>query len=460
MSVNIHWFRKDLRLSDNPALCAAAKTGAVLPLYILDPDHLEGLGSASRVWLCHSLHQLKGSLNNNLLILAGRPLDILPKLVTETNAAHVTWTRRYDPDGIAQDQTLKSQLETQGTRVLSLNGSLLWEPWEVQKPDQTPYRVFTPFFKRGCTAAPLPRHPLPAPILEFAEFSQHSKADLSKLLPNTDWHQSVTSHWQPGECGAAQSLCTFIERALRGYKKGRDFPAHQATSRLSPHLHFGEISPNQIWHAVAALPASEDTTHFKSELAWREFSYHLLFRNPNLHSRNLNQKFDTFPWREAPEDLRKWTRGQTGFPIIDAGMRELWQTGYMHNRVRMIVASFLTKNLMIHWRHGLAWFHDTLFDADPANNAASWQWVAGSGADAAPYFRIFNPVTQARKFDMDGTYIRTYVPELAHLDAKHIHAPWEASEEVQLSLPGHYPPPMIDLKDSRERALAAYSALP
>lgn len=460
MRINIHWFRKDLRLEDNPAINASASSGALVPLYILDPKHLSQMGEASKVWLHASLTRLNESLNGNLLIRLGDPQDILPELISNLGASQVSWTRRYDPYGIEVDQALKARLEQSGTSVVSVNGSLLWEPREVQKPDGTPYRVFTPFYKRGCTAAPQPRPPLPEPNLHFASTPEVAKADLSILLPKIDWHGDVLSSWSPGEVGASSALQNVIGKALNGYKDGRDFPARQATSRLSPHLHFGEVSPNQIWHAVSALPSSADTAHFKSELAWREFSYHLLYRHPDLDTRNLNPKFDPFPWRDAPDDLGRWQQGQTGVPIVDAGMRELWQTGYMHNRVRMIVASFLTKNLMVHWRHGLEWFNDTLFDADPANNAASWQWVAGSGADAAPYFRIFNPVTQARKFDADGTYIKTYVPEIAHLDAKYIHAPWEAPAEIRGSLAGCYPAPLVDLKDSRERALAAYSQLP
>lgn len=460
MPLNIHWFRKDLRLTDNPALTASAASGEIVPLYILDPDQLTLMGVASQVWLHASLTRLQKTLDGRLMILAGKPQDVLPKLVRDLGATQVSWTRRYDPYGIDVDQQLKTQLQEKGTEVVSLNGSLLWEPWDVQKPDGTPYRVFTPFYKRGCAAAPLPRLPLPAPQLQIAAFDTRQNASLSPLLPQINWHQEVLSGWQPGEAGAAKALQRVVDRALTGYKEGRDFPALQATSRLSPHLHFGEISPNQIWQASSNLPATPDTAHFKSELAWREFSYHLLYRHPTLETDNLNSKFDPFPWREAPQDLLRWQRGQTGIPIVDAGMRELWQTGYMHNRVRMIVASFLTKNLKLHWRHGLAWFHDTLFDADPANNAASWQWVAGSGADAAPYFRIFNPVTQARKFDPDGVYIKTYVPELAHLPPKHIHAPWEAPADLLSSQTGQYPSPLVDLKDSREAALSAYSQLP
>ncbi|SHG59903.1 cryptochrome/photolyase family protein [Cognatishimia maritima] len=458
MGKHLHWFRKDLRLADNPALSRAAK-GDVLPVYLFDPSELAAMGAASKVWLFHSLHALNQSLDGQLRLLSGPSQTALPEFVAQNEITTVTWTRRYDPAGIEMDQALKATLQGNGVEVHSLNGSLLWEPWDAKKPDGTPYRVFTPFYKRGCQAAAPPRAPLPAPKLDLVKKPHDDLALLDQLLPDRDWHVDMMDGWNPGEAGARIALEAFIDGPLDGYKSDRDVPAANATSRLSPHLHFGEISPNQIWHAIAKQPTTHDTAHFKSELAWREFSYHLLYRHPDLDHKNLNDKFDAFPWRDDDAALQRWQRGQTGIPIVDAGMRELWQTGYMHNRVRMIVASFLIKNLLIHWREGLAWFHDTLVDADPANNAASWQWVAGSGADAAPYFRIFNPVTQARKFDAEATYITTYVPELAALPVKHRHAPWEAPAEIRKALQG-YPEPLVDLKDSRARALAAFSSLP
>lgn len=459
MTTTIHWFRRDLRLTDNPALLEATKAGQTLPLYILDPKELDQAGGAIKLWLFYSLTSLNKALGGKLHIAAGPTESVLAKLIQTTNATSVSWTRRYDPAGIATDKSLMENLKTQGIDVISRNGSLLWEPWEVNKPDGTPYRVFTPFFKRGCLAAAPPRVPLPAPEFTALTAPGSDLAALQNLRPKPDWGSDLIAHWSPGEAGAQAALTAFTESALQGYKANRDIPAKPGTSRLSPHLHFGEISPHQIWHALRDQPNDQDTYHFRSELGWREFSHHLLFRHPTLNADNLNPKFDAFPWREDPDALHRWQQGQTGIPIVDAGMRELWQTGYMHNRVRMIVASFLIKNLMIHWRHGLAWFHDTLVDADPANNAASWQWVAGSGADAAPYFRIFNPVTQARKFDPDGHYIRQYVPEIAHLDNKLLHAPWEAPPPVLANLKGRYPAPLVDLKESRERALAAFSSL-
>lgn len=458
VSIKIHWFRKDLRLSDNPALCAGDHQHT-LALYILDPEELSRMGGASKLWLFHSLTALNASLSGQLHVINGTSTDVLDQLITDHNVTEVSWARRYDPHGITQDQIIMADLKSKGLAVHSLNGSLLWEPWQVNKPDGTPYKVFTPFFKRGCLAALPPRTPVPAPELTLIAPLSHCDAKLQSLLPKIRWDRDVINGWSPGESGAQLRLETFVNRQIEGYKSNRDIPSIDATSRLSPHLHFGEVSPNRIWHALETLPASHDIAHFKSELAWREFSYHLFYRHPDLDQQNLNRKFDGFPWADDPEVLRRWQTGQTGIPIVDAGMRELWQTGYMHNRVRMIVASFLIKNLRIHWRQGLAWFHDTLFDADPANNAASWQWVAGSGADAAPYFRIFNPVTQAQKFDPEAHYIKTYVPELAGLSPKHAFAPWLAPEDIRATVSGAYPDPIADLKESRQLALDAFSSL-
>ena len=462
MTNSIHWFRRDLRLADNPALTHAAKTGAVIPIYIHDPE--PPLGSASRAWLNQSLEALNSALEDRLHVFSGNPEDLLPQLVSQFGATTVTWTRRYDGPGTATDATLKERLKSQNVDVHSANGALLWEPWEVTKPDGSPYKVFTPFFRKGCMAAAPPRAPLPAPKIAFAETSEVPAPIASLNLGATPaWDIDVLNHWTPGENGANARLQIFLSEGLNGYQEGRNHPALPKVSRLSPHLAFGEVSPNTVWNAARATPATRDRDHFLSELGWREFSYSLLFRNPDIATRNLNAKFDAFPWLDDAEALRAWQRGQTGIPIVDAGMRELWQTGYMHNRVRMIVASFLVKNLRLQWRRGLAWFDDTLFDADPANNPASWQWVAGSGADAAPYFRIFNPVTQSAKFDGTGAYIRQYVPELAALPDKSLHAPWEAPALVlkaaDITLGETYPFPIADLKESRASALAAFQSL-
>ncbi|GAA6163296.1 deoxyribodipyrimidine photo-lyase [Pelagimonas sp. KU-00592-HH] len=458
MTIAIHWFRRDLRLSDNPALLRAAQSGTVLPVFILEDN--QPLGGASRAWLHRSLDALNTALNGTLRVFTGDAATILPQLVNETGATTVTWTRRYDATGIETDTALKAALSDQGISVISENGALLWEPWEVKKADGTPYRVFTPFYRKGCLSAAPPRAPLPAPDLTLSDAPNPTQIDDLNLIPTPRWDIDTLAHWSPGEAGAQARLDTFLQDGIINYKDGRNIPADPKVSRLSPHLAFGEISPNTVWHSARQLPASQDRDHFLSELGWREFSYSLLFHNGDIATRNLNAKFDAFPWAEATALLTAWQKGQTGIPIVDAGMRELWQTGYMHNRVRMIVASFLVKNLLIHWHHGLHWFDDTLFDADPANNPASWQWVAGSGADAAPYFRIFNPVTQSQKFDPDGRYIRTYVPEIAALPDRSLHAPWEAPALVlkaaNITLGTTYPMPLVDLKDSRARALAAF----
>jgi len=461
MTVAIHWFRRDLRLSDNPALTHAAQSGALLPVFILEEE--DASGGATRAWLHRSLEALNASLDGALRVYKGDPTDILPRLATEHGATSVTWTRRYDPRGIACDTALKAQLRDLGLNVHSANGALLWEPMDVNKADGTPYRVFSPFFRKGCAAAAPPREPIPSPKPAFIEAPNETSISALGLRPTPRWDDDVLTGWNPGEQGARDRLDIFFDEGLNGYKEGRDIPSAAHVSRLSPHLAFGEISPNTVWYGAKAQPASRDRDHFLSELGWREFSYNLLFHNPDIDWQNLNRKFDAFPWRDAPEALAAWQRGQTGIPIVDAGMRELWQTGYMHNRVRMIVASFLVKNLLVPWQNGLAWFHDTLFDADPANNPASWQWVAGSGADAAPYFRIFNPVTQSAKFDPDGSYLRRYVPELTRLSDKHIHAPWEAPSEALrgagIVLGTDYPHPIADLRESRQAALSAYDRI-
>lgn len=466
--VIIHWFRQDLRLSDNPALTEAAQSSTVLPIYIFEDDAIAGpdaMGAASRVWLHSSLAALNTSLGGKLALFAGDPAEILPALAKREGVHHITRNRVYEPWRRENDARLDKALTAQGVQVSEHEGSLLWAPELALKADGTPYKVFSPFYKRGCMGAPAPRLPLPAPAkLKLAKQADGALAleDLL-LLPSLPWAGEMMAHWHVGEAAAQSRLHEFLEDGMGDYKKGRDFPAQQNVSRLSPHLHFGELSPNQAWYAARAVGDDRNIDHFCSELAWREFSYSLLQHNPALPRQNLNAKFDAFPWGGDEALLEKWRRGQTGIPIVDAGMRELWSTGYMHNRVRMIVASFLVKNLGQHWHHGAAWFWDCLVDADLANNSASWQWVAGCGADAAPYFRIFNPVTQSAKFDPEGDYIRTHVPELAALPTKHLFAPWEAPslelETAGVRLGETYPEPVVDLKASRQAALDAFQSL-
>ncbi|NQZ13618.1 MAG: deoxyribodipyrimidine photo-lyase [Alphaproteobacteria bacterium] len=465
----IVWFRQDLRLSDNPALHYAHQTGAnIVPVFILDDDNAQEWkrGGASRVWLHHALKSLSASLSNNLVVKSGSPEDILKNLAQTHKATTIFWNRCYEPWRIKRDTHLKTALEETGINTKRYNGCLLWEPWAIKKKDGTPYKVFTPFYKKGCLNAEQPRAPLPAPNdINFANNLSGHNVEALNLLPEKTWATDVIQHWDISEAGAKKRLYDFLSDGLHNYKEGRNHPSQNNVSRLSPYLHFGMISPNECWYAALEKGSIEnwekDRDHFLSELGWREFSYHLLFHFPHITWDNLNPKFNNFPWSDEPSDeLKRWQKGLTGYPIVDAGMRELWQTGYMHNRVRMIVGSFLVKNMMTHWHQGEQWFWDTLFDADLANNSASWQWIAGCGADAAPYFRIFNPILQSQKFDPDGEYIKKYVPELKDLDAKHIHAPWDAPPlilaEAGITLGKEYPEPMMDHSKARDRALEAF----
>ena len=471
-NLSIAWFRQDLRITDNPALSAATERGAVLPIYILDDVNAGDwrMGAASRAWLHHSLAALNESLDGRLLLFRGNAREIIKKLVNDLSVDSVFWNRCYEPWRIQRDAQIKLDLNANNTEHRSFNAALLWEPWTVAKKDGTPYKVFTPYYQKGCLSQPSPRQPLPPPtgIHWHGETIDASRTlnDLDLLPARMSWHEPLLSHWQIGETAAQRSMDRFCDDCLDSYKSARDFPALDATSRLSPHLHFGEISPHQAWHRISHAAMShhgDGPAHFLREIAWREFSYHLLYHFPQLPTQNFNRKFDGFQWLQDDSSLRAWQRGQTGFPIVDAGLRELWQTGYMHNRVRMIVASFLIKNMLLHWGEGQAWFWDCLVDADLASNSASWQWCAGSGADAAPYFRIFNPLLQSEKFDPEGTYLLRYCPELAGLPPRFRHKPWQASADILraagITLGVDYPQPILDLKVTRERALARYKAL-
>jgi deoxyribodipyrimidine photo-lyase len=466
------WFRQDLRLSDNPAFSRAVATGAaVLPVYILDDDNAGewALGAASRWWLHHSLESLNEDLDGGLHVLRGKADQLLPNLIDRIGASGVFWNRCYEPWRIARDKKIKAKLKDDHIDVRSCNGSVLFEPYTVTKADDTPYKVFTPFFKKGCLANGIPpREVIRKPAnIELHDAPSATAVAALGLLPEIPWYREMEELWRPGEKGAKARLQRFLKSGIENYKSGRDVPSENFVSRLSPHLHFGELSPNQAWYAARRLKEktsdTADIDHFLNELGWREFSHNQLYFFPTLPRKPLQEKFEKFPWREDDTALKKWQQGQTGIPMVDAGMRELWQTGYMHNRVRMIVGSFLIKNLLLHWHHGEDWFWDTLLDADLANNSASWQWVAGCGADAAPFFRIFNPVRQGERFDPDGAYVRQYIPELARLPDKFIHNPWEAPEQVledaSIVLGEHYPEPIVDLKTSRERALAAFKSL-
>jgi deoxyribodipyrimidine photo-lyase len=464
------WFRRDLRLKDNPALTAAVNNGTLVPIFILDNSdaNRREQGAASDWWLHHSLNSLNQSLDGHLQVLVGDPLSLLPELVKKWSIDSVVWNRCYEPEQMTKDTQLKSQLREQGTSVASFNGQLLWEPMNIRNKTGRAYKVFTPYYRKGCLGAQPPRYPIGAPTkITYAQVSQEGlPLDSLNLLPEIKWYSSFAKEWQPGEHGASLKLSRYIHDASHNYKNQRDFPGVQGTSRLSAHLHFGEISPHQVWYALFDAFEDKDNTHldtFLSELGWREFSYYLLFHYPHITEQNFNAKFNQFQWRTASNDLTAWQQGRTGIPIVDAGMRELWQTGFIHNRVRMIVGSFLVKNLLIDWRQGEAWFWDCLVDADLASNCASWQWIAGSGADAAPYFRVFNPVLQGEKFDKQGEYLLKYCPELAKLPLKYIHQPWEAPNAILrqagVILGQTYPAPIVDLKASRLRALDTYQQM-
>ncbi len=464
----LHWFREDLRLSDNMALSFAAQQGPVGFVFVMP----EGLGAASHWWLHFSLRSLAQSLANHnadLILTTGDPVEVVPALAEECGAGLVTWNRVYSPAGIEQGEALRNALSDRCINGKSFNSQLLIEPTKLLTKQETPYKVFTPFW-RACLAVLNPEPCLPQPKFEIFNHGLKTEALESwGLLPNNpDWASGIKALWQPGETGAHARLEDFLEEGVHRYSGGRDIPSEKNTSFLSPHLAFGEIGPRQIWHAVHESMGStrvsfENGNKFLSEIGWREFSRYLLVHFPNIIDQPYNRKFDRFPWSDDQTLIRAWQKGETGYPIVDAGMRELWHTGFMHNRVRMIVASFLTKHCLSHWQHGMDWFWDTLVDADIANNTASWQWAAGCGADASPYFRIFNPITQGEKFDTQGDYVRKWVPELKELPNKYVFKPWEASHEVlqkaNVELGKNYPRPVVDHREAREKALAAYQAM-
>lgn len=467
------WFRRDLRLADNPALTFAARgERPILPVYIYENDaDMRADGGAAKWWLHHSLNALKSTLETNGLTLCirhGPAAEVLGDLVRETGAKTIAWNRRYDAAGIASDTAIKAGFTDAGVDVRSFKAHLLVEPWDMKTKSGGPFRVFTPFWRalsaRDDIGEP---YPVPVGLRPYERPIQTLAIEDLDLTPARDWADAFPDFWTPGEAGAQNRLKAFLETDVAGYSDRRDLPGQTGTSRLSPHLRFGEISPLTVWHetrlATASNASAASAQTFLSEIAWREFSYHLLYYNPDLATKNYAAPFDAFPWAGDAGHLKAWQRGRTGYPIVDAGMRELWRTGWMHNRVRMITASFLTKHLLIDWRRGEDWFWDTLVDADPASNAASWQWVAGSGADAAPYFRIFNPILQGEKFDPDGVYIRTHVPELARLERKWLHKPWDAPAAVLdaagIRLGETYPHPIVDHRSARQAALDAYQTM-
>ncbi len=478
----IVWFRQDLRLSDNPALQAAIDSGAaVVPVYVLDdisPAKTRGrqdwsIGGAGRWWLHGSLKCLGKNLKKagaQLILARGDAAVVIPDLVRETGADAVYWNRCYEPFAIARDTAIKSALTELEVNAESFKGSLIKEPWELKTGQGKHYGVFTPFWK-SLLKTGVQDKPLAAPTkirASRATLTSLSLDDLDLLPSKPDWAAGFREYWTPGEDGADARLERFFKEVVGGYDEGRDRPDKDMTSGLSAHLHFGDISPLEVWwrtHDAIGRSAKrrEDAMAFLREIAWREFCYNLLFHHPDLPHKNLKPQFDNFKWRKDKAGLQAWCSGMTGYPIVDAGMRQLWHIGWMHNRVRMIAASFLIKDLMIHWREGEKWFWDTLVDADLPNNAAGWQWVAGSGADAAPYFRVFNPVTQGKKFDPSAAYVRKWVPEIASLPDKYIHEPWVAPPEVLeacgVVLGKDYPEPVVSHAMARMRALEAYEKI-
>ena len=475
MACVILWFRRDFRLADNPALQAAVDSGyPVLPVYIHDPE-AEGdwaPGAASNWWRHHSLQALSDALAERglgLVIRRGPAGDTLANLINETGAEAVHWNRLYEPALIARDSAIKARLRDGGIAAHSHNAALLYEPWTIRTGSGTDYRAFSPFW-RACQRAAQPPEPAPEPPLAAGTSAESlTIADLG-LLPRVRWDGGLAARWRPGEAGALQRLDAFLGHGVASYETMRDRPAVDGTSGLSPHLHFGELGPRQVRAATLAAIADADdhaqdsANAFLAEIGWREFAHHVLYHHPDFPDQPLNARFADFPWREEPDQLlQAWRRGETGFPIVDAGMRQLWETGWMHNRVRMIVGSLLVKNARIPWQTGERWFWDTLVDADLASNSLGWQWVAGSGADAAPFFRIFNPVRQGERFDPEGAFVAHWVPEIASLPAKHRHAPWQAPagvcRDAGLRMGHDYPWPVLDLQATRKEALAAFEQI-
>ena len=472
--VSLYWFRDDLRLSDLPGLTAAAQAGQVIPVFVRDP-HLGDawrMGSASQWWLHHSLLSLRANLAElglELILRSGETVTALTAIAAQTGASTVYCSRHYQPWSVELETALYENLSDKGVVLKRYPGTLLHEPEDVATGGGTPFKVFTPFW-RACNRRPDPHQPVPiselTPYNGLVESEELSDWGLLPTSPN--WAFGWNDLWRPGEAGAQAALHQFLDHHVQDYGDGRDIPAEPNTSKLSPYLRFGNISPRQVWHAAQASKlerpeAAGAIDKFLSEIGWREFCYHLLFHFPTMPDEAFNPKFSFFPWKEDPERLAAWQRGQTGYPIVDAGMRELWQTGFMHNRVRMVVASFLTKHLLLNWRLGEEWFWDCLLDADIASNACSWQWVGGSGADASPYFRIFNPIAQGEKFDKDGVYVKKWIPELEKVPKKFIHKPWEMEtkyqEEINTIIGKDYPKPIVVHEEARAAALKAFQSL-
>ncbi len=479
MQNTLIWFRQDLRISDNPALFEAIKNSkSVTAIYILDDkknSKIRKLGGASKWWLHYSLKDLAENLsknyNINLIIRKGNAKEILAKITQENQIEKIYFNRLYEPYYFQRDNEIENYFQQKNIATESFNASLLVEPWEVKNNNGEYFKVYTHFYK-SCLKNINPRSPLKTPEKQDKSYNKNifsEKLDDLHLTPKSpNWAVSFYDYWQVSEQSAQNRLYNFLENFVFDYDEKRNFPDVEYTSKLSPYLHFGQISPHQILEACELYKTKNPNSinginKFISEIYWREFSYNLLFNFPKLPDENFRAEFNNFPWNDDKNLLRAWQKGKTGYPIIDAGMRELWHTGWMHNRVRMIVGSLLTKHLLTHWKNGEEWFWDCLVDADLANNTASWQWVSGSGADAAPYFRIFNPIMQGEKFDPKGVYVRKWLPELKHLPNEFIHKPWQASPLILkasgVELGKDYPMPIVNMEAGRAKALEAYQIM-
>lgn len=476
-NIAIVLFRQDLRINDNPALRKAIDDNyQIIPLYIYDEEEKKSwpMGGASKLFLHHSLEQLDEDLKekgSRLILKKGDRQKVIFKILKESKAKAIFWNRCYEPENIKIDKELKEKLKEENYEVHSFNASLLFEPFQILNKEENPYQVYTAFWK-ACMNHDLPRETfatpqkIPAPS-KFPESDDLSHFELHNFHP---WTKKVSSHWKYGEKKAHYILKDFLEDDVEDYKENRDKPSIEGTSTLSPYLHFGQISPFEIWHEtreklknLKKSSKKDSLITYQKEIVWREFAYYLLYHFPHTTDKPLREKFEDFEWEYKKKNLDAWQEGKTGYPIVDAGMRQLWQTGWMHNRVRMIVASFLVKDLFIPWQKGAQWFWETLVDADLASNTLGWQWTAGCGADAAPYFRIFNPILQGEKFDPEGDYVKHWVPELKGLEKKWIQKPWKAPEEkletAGIKLGVTYPEPIVDHYEARDKALAKFKKI-
>ncbi|MDC6448290.1 deoxyribodipyrimidine photo-lyase [Alphaproteobacteria bacterium] len=468
--IGIHWFRLDLRLNDNPALeQLSKKVDQVIPIYIFDKT--SKIGQASKCWLEKSLEKLNEEIskfNSKLYLFQGDPKIIISKIIKDKNVSHFYWNRLYDQFSIKRDKDIKSFLIDKNISCNTFNGYLLTEPWNIKNKSGTFFKVFTPFWKTNFESLRGQKLNLNS----SGKFNFYKKDiknnlkvnDLKLNIPEKKWMNKMLKNWDIGEKSAKYKLKNFINTKLSNYSAGRDRPDIEFTSKLSPHIHFGEISPKRIFSEVMkSKNDDENKKKYLSEIGWRDFSYNLLFNYPEMTKQPIQLKFKKFPWLRNNDSIKNWKMGQTGVPIVDAGMKELYEIGWMHNRVRMIVGSFLTKNLLIHWKEGEKWFFDTLTDADIGSNSAGWQWISGSGADASPYFRIFNPILQGKKFDPKGDYVRKFIPTLIKIPDKFVHSPWEMSideqEKYNFKIGKDYPSPIVDLSDTRKRALAAFKSI-